>query len=374
MLHKDSIRAVQLFGNISARYDSLRSIKGDSLTVQYIPYLDSLSAAIRFTGNDALQPGIARLKERLRVRETIRQKIAERKEALAQSLGSAQLNAFNKQAFYYSQQFAAYKSLLTDKKKREEKAMELIRNSRPFQDFFAKRSEFSALFPSSSTNNLTPAGNGLQTRAYVMSLIDRRRQSLPGTTSADLDISTRLQEAGTQVEQLRSKLSGGEGDLDMPGFKPNTQKTKSFLQRWELGYDIQSQRNNGILPSRTTLALYAGYRLNDQSVIGGGITNTIGLGNGWRDIRLTHEGIGFRSYIDVKVKGGFWFSGGYEVNHMQAFTRIASISDWQESALAGITKKLKIAGKKGSKIQLLYDFLHRENGLQALQFRIGQLF
>ena len=98
------------------------------------------------------------------------------------------------------------------------------------------------------------------------------------------------------------------------------------------------------------------------------------MGNGLKDIRFSHQGVGLRTYIDIRIKGSFWISGGYEKNYMQAFSRFSQINDWQKTALLGITKKLKLNKQKETKIQLLYDFFNRTNGQQPLQFRYGQLF
>ncbi|MCW3110034.1 MAG: hypothetical protein JWQ09_4540, partial [Segetibacter sp.] len=126
------------------------------------------------------------------------------------------------------------------------------------------------------------------------------------------------------------------------------------------------------------LALTAGYKLNDKSVIGIGASYKLGWGSGWQHIKLTNEGIGLRSYIDMKLKGSIWISGGYEQNYQGAFTKIDQLKDvsaWQTSGLLGLTKKYKI-GKKTNNLQLLWDFLsyQQEPKRQAILFRVGYVF
>jgi len=88
--------------------------------------------------------------------------------------------------------------------------------------------------------------------------------------------------------------------------------------------------------------------------------------------------MGLRSFVDVKLKGSFWMSGGYEQNYQQAFGKIdilKDISHWQQSGLIGITKKYKI-GKKTSNMQLLWDFLSYQQipKTPAIKFRVGYTF
>jgi hypothetical protein len=191
-------------------------------------------------------------------------------------------------------------------------------------------------------------------------------------------INQQVNAAQGQLDQLKNKISlpGGGNDHDMPGFKPNGQKIKSFLQRFELGTNLQSTKANNYFPTTTDLGLSIGYKLNDKSVIGIGGSYKVGWGNDIRHIRLTHEGIGLRSFLDVKVKGGFWLSGGGELNYKSRFSDfeiLKNYSSWQRSALLGVTKKYKVGKKFKGNAQLLYDFLWNQQvpRTQAILFRLG---
>ena len=92
------------------------------------------------------------------------------------------------------------------------------------------------------------------------------------------------------------------------GFKPNSQKTKSFFRRLEFGINIQSQRSNGYFPVTSDIGLSLGYRLNDKSTIGVGISYKVGWGKNIQHINITHQGVGLRSFVDWKIKGSFWLS------------------------------------------------------------------
>ena len=104
----------------------------------------------------------------------------------------------------------------------------------------------------------------------------------------------------------------------------------------------------------------------------------VGWGKDIRHIAVTHQGMGLRSFADVKIKGGFWLSGGAELNYRSAFndfTVLDDFSPWQKSALLGVSKKYNIGKKKGN-VQLLYDFLYKQQVpvTQPLVFRTGFTF
>ena len=101
----------------------------------------------------------------------------------------------------------------------------------------------------------------------------------------------------------------------------------------------------------------------------------MGYGN-ISQIRITHEGLGLRSFIDWKLKKQFFVSGGFEMNYSTVFTNIRSLqsnTEWQKSGLIGLTKKIKLKTKyvKGTNFQLLYDVLHKTHAVptQAIVFR-----
>jgi hypothetical protein len=72
--------------------------------------------------------------------------------------------------------------------------------------------------------------------------------------------------------------------------------------------------------------------------------------------------LALEAYIDWKLKGSFWISGGYEQNYKTQITSIDQLYDisaWQQSGLIGISKVVSVKSKmfKKTKIQLLWDFL-----------------
>jgi hypothetical protein len=103
----------------------------------------------------------------------------------------------------------------------------------------------------------------------------------------------------------------------------------------------------------------------------------MGWGRGWNDIAISHQGLGLRSFIDFKIKGSFWLSGGYEQNYKTSFRDFSQLRDysgWTHSGLIGVGKVVSLKTKffKKTKLQLLWDFLSYEQvpRTQAIVFRI----
>jgi len=312
------------------------------------------------------------------IKQFIALRQAEWKERLAKLGMTKELDALKKQTYYYQQQIREYKELLNNPDKLTERALSLAATLPAFQDFMAQNSQLAQLFRVPSASNIGSGVPipGLQTQAQVQQQI---LQQLGTITNPSQYMQQQIGEAQGMLDKLKDKvntLGGGADELDMPeGFKPNNQKTKRFWQRIELGMNIQSQRSNNILPVTSDLALSMGYKLSDKCIVGIGASYKMGWGKGFNDISITHEGIGLRSFVDIKLKGSIWITGGYEQNYMQGFEKIPALDDyskWQQSGLIGISKKYKIA-KKGGSLQLLYDMLHNKHVpvTNPVLFRIG---
>lgn len=408
---KDSAKAKELFGNIQDRYALLKQDAKEkagklaNYSKVYSGKLDSLSTAFQFLGktglvNPALQDklktglgSIGQFQNKLDQTEQIKQYLRERKKLLTAQLEKLgmlkELKKFNKEFFYYQQQLEEYKALLHDQQKLEEKLFGLLAKIPAFKDFFASNSQLGQLFrlPGASDPLGGQAGSqGLQTRASVMQDLQARFGSGPQVQQA---MQQNLQSAQAQVNQLKNKVSqclpqGGSSDKEIPDFKPNNQRTKSFWQRLELGTNFQNQRSSSLLPVTSDLGLSLGYRLNnDRSVIGIGASYKLGWGESIQKIRLSHQGAGLRSFIDWKIKGSFYLSGGYELNYRPALRDVSlpagdRLRVRSQSGLVGISKIVSLNSKlfKKTRVQVLWDFLSGQQAprAQAIVFRIGYTF
>ncbi len=293
---------------------------------------------------------------------------------------SKYLRKINSEAWYYAESLRNYKELFQDPAKREEMVMRLLRKIPAFTSFLQQNSQLAALFRVPAGYGTAQSLAGLQTRQSVEALL-MQRISAAGPNGLQ-QVRDNMQAAQAQLAQLKEKAAqyGGGSDADMPGFKPNMTKTKTFRQRIVYDANVQFARVNPLVPTAADIALGVGYKLNDKSIIGVGASYRLGVGSLQR-LRISHQGLGLRSYIDWKLKKQFYLTGGYELNHQAAFSSIAQLRDynsWQQAALVGLAKKINIKSKwfKASKVQVLYDVLYQRHipvG-QPFVFRVGYSF
>lgn len=311
---------------------------------------------------------ISELEENIENTEALQQFIKERKNQLVQEalkhLGKSKyLQKINKEAFYYTETLRNYKEIFSDKKKAEEAALALLNKIPLFKKFMRENSMLASLFGTAGTT----AGNlqslaGLQTRASVNSLIQNRIST--GGPNALQQVQQNIQQAQAEMNVLKNRISkygsGANADTELPDFKPNAQKTKTFIQRIEYAVDLQPQRGIGYIPSGLNVGANIGYKLNDKSIIGVGVAYKLGIGSIER-IKLSNQGMGLRSFLDWKLKKKMYLSGGYEMSQFRIDEQLLQpsivVSGWARSGLIGFSKKYKVGKKKEGKTQLLWDFL-----------------
>lgn len=426
----DSAAAKQLFANSDQQYaQMIKTIKGDTLSKkaistmaersnprsyagEYMPYADSLKTSLAFLAeNNSLLADSKKIKEKvqeslsnvnglkskLQKSEQVKAFIQNRKQQIEGGLKkyidkdvglAGDFNGYKQQAYYYSAQVKEYRSLLNDPDKAVEKGLSVISKVPSFQQFMSQHSELSALFPTPDNYGTQQALEGLQTRMQLQQQVQMYLAS--GGTNAQQLLQQNVQAAQAQIGQLKDKLNkigngGSSGDMELPDFKPNVQKTKSFWQRLEYGSNFQTAQASNFFPTTTDLGLSIGYKLNDKSTIGVGASYKIGWGTDISHIALSKQGAGLRSYIDTKLKRSFYASGGFEYNYQPTTVTatdengtVESAPAWTQSGLLGISKIISVKSKffKKTKIQLLWDFLSYQQTprSQPIKFRVGYSF
>ncbi len=416
----DSVKAKLLFAYSIDSLQKFQSIIknrtgriGKLLSGNYFPYLDTLKQSLGFLNktknaldaagnaqtkmNSSLN-SVDRMESDLSTADQINEYLKQRQAILQQQLNSipglaANLANINKQAVYYQAQISEYKSTLQDPDKIEKLALNTLEKLPAFQKFFQQNGQLSGLFASpggfsapGAVAGSIPVVNGLPSRAAMQQFLQGQ---LPGSNSGGADPTEMVQQqagsasAGSGLDNLTSQLhgQGGNGDTDLPDFTPDGQHTKSFLKRLEFGANMQFGSSTNGLPTRSNFGMQAGYKLNDRSSIGLGLSYTMGLGTGWNHIQFTNEAVGFRTYASwkPKKKSGFYLQGGAEWNYLTQFGSIAQLRHfdaWQTSALAGVGKTYKINKKLSGNLLLLYDFLYNRHvpATQPLLLRMGYNF
>ena len=428
----DSSKAAEVFGDVKKNYENLsKKLNGATgkfeklSSGEYMAGLDSLQGSLAFLKDAA---GIVsktkdirqklggslnqvnQLQNKLKEASDIQSYLQGRQQQLQQLISSYSnlpqsvskcFGKYQQQVYYYSQQVKEYKEILNDPDKLVRKILSTLQTIPAFSKFFSKYSMLAALFPTPENYGTSQALSGLQTRADVQGLM-QQQLAIPATSGANANpaqyLQQQMQQAQGELSKLKDKLQqlgnngSGSSDMTMPAFKPNNQKTKSFLKRIELGTNFQTQRASNYFPTTTDFALTAGYKLTDKSIIGIGISGKLGWGKGWKQIRFTDQGVGLRAYAEWKAPDLFktnskfiaslWFTAGAELNYTRTVESLAvfkNYTNWNKSALAGLTKKYSMNSplKKGKKVQgsmqLLYDFLHNKHipPTPAFVWRVG---
>lgn len=427
----DSAAATQIFNSESQYAQLIKKMQQGSSqptfvagkTVrrgEYLPGLDSLSGSLSFLsqnsqllpGNkdlqDKLGPSLSEIKDlqsKLAEAEDIKAFIRQRKEQIKAALSqytnlpqgiTNSYNDYTKELYYYTQQIKEYKDILNDPDKLTQKALSLLGKLPAFQNFMKQHGELAGLFGIPSNYGSPQSLVGLQTRDQVQQMV--QNQIASGGPNAQSIFQQNLQAAQSELNQLKDKLNkygDGGADIDMPNFKPNNQRTKSFWKRLEYGTNIQTTHGSYFYPTTTDMGLSVGFKINNNSTIGIGGSYKMGWGQDIQHITLSSQGASLSSYLDMKLKGSFYASGGFEYNYQPLGVSIANSSvttttqapsttgppepmSWQQSGLIGLSKIVSIKTKffKKTKLQLLWDFLSYEQvpRAQPIKFRIGYNF
>lgn len=361
---------------------------------RYYPLWDTVKTSLKFLqqyGKDVekYSASLDKLKildNRFQQAEAVKAYVKEYKEKLNTLLANTQwakeLKRLNKSYYYYSAMLREYRDILQDPDKMTRKALQLLQQTPFFQDFMKKNSELASFFRIVDDQYDPVSLMGLQTRMDLQGVLQQRLAA--GGPNAMGALQQQIGQAQSALSKLKEQLakSGAmAGDDEMPDFKPNNQKTKSFWKRLEYGSTVHSTRSSAFFPVTSDIAVTMGYKLNDKSVVGIGSSFRMGWGQNIRSINITYQGLGLRSFLDWKLKGSFYVSGGYEMNYRQGFTsfqQLKEFSPWQQSGLLGASKVVSLKGKwvKKTKAYLLWDFLSYQQipRTQPIIFRIGYTF
>jgi hypothetical protein len=384
-------------------------IKNDSVydrsktSGEYAPNVDSLQGSLSFLnknpallGNSVTTPaelqrslaGLEQFEAKMQDADQLKQYIATRKQEIKQYLmqfahlppGITSIyNDYNKELYYYNAQLNSYKEMLSDPDKMMSVALSVLEKMPAFQSFMASNSMLSGLFPGSANLGSPQAIAGLQTRNDLSQMISGQLSGSNGQAVFSDEVSNAQSELSSLKDKL-SKYGAGGGDMDMPDFKPNDQRTKTFLKRLQFGTNIQTQQSTHFFPVTTDLGLSVGYRLDNGNTAGLGASYKIGWGSDFGHIRLTSQGASLRSFIDIHIKRSFYASGGLEYNYQQPFkfADFPNWSAWQPSGLIGISKIVSMNTKifKQTKLQLFWDPLSYSQVPkgQPFKFRVGYNF
>lgn len=242
---------------------------------KYNEYRDKLTTSIKYLedqkdklNKNLIQPintakkKLTELEQDLNNTEAVEAFIKERKQQLLKEavkyIGKSKyLTKIDKEAYYYVETLRNYKELFSDKKKAEELAFKILNKIPAFKNFVQQNSMLASLFrmPGNGSPDMASLA-GLQTRASVQAII-QDRIAAGGPNAREL-FSQNLQRGQAELNQLKDKIikaGGSRSDANIPNFKPNNQKSKTFLQRLEYGSNFQFAKNNSFMPTTADIAL-----------------------------------------------------------------------------------------------------------------------
>jgi hypothetical protein len=405
----DTAAAMEIFGNIDETYNEMKNRAGQTKSkisnlTSYSPHADSLNNAFQFlqqnqlvTNNKELAGkltqslgNVQQLQSKLNQTENLRKYLQQRQRYLKEKMQQVGLvkeyKKFQKQVYYYQAQVKEYRDAFENPALFEKKLLGLVAKVPAFQNFFAQNSELASVFQLPGAGGSIAGGGGavntaFPTREMVQQNLMTRLGSSPDPAQA---IQQGMQSGTSYMNSLKNKFipsAGGGADIDMPDYKVNNQKTKSFWKRIELGSNLQTVRGNNFFPVTSDVGLSAAFKISDNISYGLGTATKIGWGQGWNNIAVTYQGLAFRSFFDWKIPsnggllGNFWATGGAEMNYRSQLRTIEVLKDysvWQRSALIGMSKKYAIGKKWKGNAQLLYDVLWKQTpGATPVVFRLG---
>jgi hypothetical protein len=421
----DPAGARQLFGGNAQTYQALtQRIKtdtgrrGQSFGGSYPAYLDSVQGSVKFLQQNpqllqSASPGqLARLQATGTQLQTLQAKmndadaakafVQQRSRQIGQYLaqhGSVQgilggsYAGINKATYYYGQQLRQYKEMWSNPDELEQRALALLNRLPAFQIFMKENSMLGGLFHLPGNYSSPQAISGLQTKTQVAELVHGQVSAAGAAGAAggagaagagEAALQGSLQSAESSLDTYKSKLSqlgSGNGDMDLPGFQPNAQKTKTLWKRLEYGADFQTTHTDYYFPMVTDLGLSLGYKLGHSNIVGVGASFKLGWGNGIQHIAFTGQGVGLRSFLQVHIKGSISATGGFEYNYTTPFTnyqQLRQIEYWTRSGLIGVTKTISLKSRvfKKTSVSLLWDFLSYQQipQTQPFLFRLGYTF
>jgi hypothetical protein len=398
---KDSLsRAILDVANRPAQLLAQLRNKADSLGLNgqdYFGRLDSIQTSLRFleklNGNplqDKLQEGLARfdgMKQQLDAAFQVERLIQQRKSQITEQLTKLgmvrELRKYRSVVNRYSQEIRSIKQELAYPDKLISRSLSYLSRLPAFDKFFRKHSQYASMFRMPGgvePGDATPGLEGLQTRQDMEQMLQRKQ--IGGMQPGGGGMQNGLGQVQQQWNDIKGKLEKLRQreveDIDITRYKPVQGRRKTMWDHFELGANMQTVRSRGILPVTSDIALSLGYKLGKFGTAGVGVAYKMGWGDNINKIRITHQGLGLRSFVDMKIRGSLFVTGGAEMNYLSAFDRVDQLrvfSAWQSSGLLGVTKKLQMTKKMKGNVQLLWDFLSYQQipRGQPFVFRVGYM-
>ncbi len=364
--------------------------------------VDSLKRVLQFTHPEgspeklAYESRLGKLDRELSHRERINELIQKRGRSLKKvASGSAGkipgFKGMEKQVYYGREKMKTYKRISEEPSHAEEVALEYLQGTEGFDRAMQQNKGSAPVMGGSGMLTATDmSAAGIQTKEQVNGILTEQL----GATN----ISKTQEHMGKQLQDWQKKYNESAGraregrnsvlqlrSIDKPSFKVNPMRGLPFWQRIEKQYTLNTFRASAERPARVEAGAMAGFKHTPRLSYGAGLAGSLGMGQGWQQLRFSFEGIGLRTYVAWQWQYGIGAYAGYERMYGRRMfgddrtqdggtvpSAVRATPLYTESILIGLTKSYKLTREWNGSVQLLYDVWWRENGLRSpLVFRLN---
>lgn len=268
-----------------------------------------------------------------------------------------------KEEYYYGAQVREYRKVLRDPSVLDDNLMSTLRADPRWSEYLAA----------------LPAKPQDQSKMQPKQLVQQMMQSQ--AAFIDPDAMKLISEAKKKGSDLLGELSQSAtsiGNLDnatqVPRFRPNPYKTKSFWQRIDAGFGLQFDRRKFNLPASGTAGVQVSFNFSQHWSAGLLANYRFGMGE-IKNIRFSHAGAGYGAFANYKVWKGLGVQAGFERNWREAVKsgENSHPATWTSSALAGLTWEYSIGKKAKGTVGVFFDALYKQHTPQtnAVLWRMG---
>lgn len=290
------------------------------------------------------------------------------------------LNAVKKTLYYYKEKTNNICNFYKNPEKTEQMALAYLKGLNGFNEgitqAMAEQKSSSAVLSMHDVKVQDLEKMGFQTKKQVQ----KNLNATMGSASMD-KLSKNIKDGQEQLQkvtQLKNEFRNNINELKTKGFKINPMRCLPFGQRWEKSFLWQMNRAHHTQPAQINLSAQVGYkqteRLTYNYLLGGGL----GLGQDWRHIHFTFEGLHTGLNVDWKWILGLSAQGGYEMRikkYQKQYQEIllgnlepqllSEIKYLAHTAYAGLMKTYKINSKYKGTMLIAYDFLWNNQNKQS---------
>lgn len=325
------------------------------------------------------------LQVKLNLRKYVNQLIKDRAANLGNIQSSegklSQLTGIQKQVFYCNARMKAFKDIADEPTKAEANALEILQGTNGFENAMNKSGD-AITMGGQDLGSSTPAQlekQGYQTKHLFQASL---QQHFGKNVS---DISKQIGSQVNAVQEREKEISNARDaktlfdkgkNIEKPAFKVNPMRGLPFRKRIEIQFGWQAIRAvpGRQQPAKVEPSVFLSFKHTLRLSYGLGSGIQIGLGQDWQHVRLSTEGLGFKSFAAWRWQYGISAYMGYErlYNHFLFINASPSTSEirqsrraYNESVLIGLTKKYQINQKYNGAIQILYDLWWQQNNLRS---------